>query len=373
MDKILRNRTAIVGVGFTPMVRKTDRSLGSLALEAARNAITDAGLRPADIDGYAGTPVAFNPSSAHSDGVDEVSGRYIVSSMGLKNVRWLADLARGLMADAIVEAIHALHSGSCRYVLIVRAMHNPVGVRYQQTDLRAAGGPEQFNAPYGVQAIGRTAFWLNRYMHDYGATKSELYQLAKTLRDHALLNPFAYWRKPLTEEEYLGARQIFEPMSVFDCDIPVTGAGAIVLTTAERATHLPHKPAFISAFATGLEQPDAIYQRSGIGPREVQAAQLYDGFLPFVWYWLEAMGFCRKGEAHSFALNGNVSLKGTLPVTTFGGSMGEGRLHGMGHVREAALQVMGRAAQRQVPGLTNCLVAIGFEWVPGGTFMLSAG
>ena len=372
MDNATRNRVAIVGVGHTPMVRKTDKSLGSFAAQAALQAIRDAGLRPSDIDGYAGNPVAMNPSARHWDGVDEVSGRYMVSTLGMSNVRWIVDMSRGLASDSIVEAIHALQSGNCKYVLVVRAMQLPGGGRYARTEAPAAGGPGQFSAPYGLDnGIGRTALWLNRYMHDYGATRKELYAVAQTLREHACLNPNAYWQKPLSEEEYLGAPQIFEPMTRFDCDIPVTGAAAVVLTTADRARDLAQKPAYISGLATDYEAPDTIYKVSGMGPGDIHAAQLYDGFLPFIWYWLERLQFCPKGEAHRFALDGNIKLGGKLPVTTFGGSVGEGRLNGLGHLCEGALQVMQRAGQRQVKGLSNCLVSLGFIWSQGIVMILT--
>jgi acetyl-CoA acetyltransferase len=365
--------TAIVGVGFTPLARKTDRSVASLAVEAAMNAIADAGLKPSDIDGYAGTPIGGSGGAVHLDGVDEISCRYITDALDLQNMRWLTDAARGLLSDAIVDAVHALAYGTCSYALIVRAMYNPTDTRYSETEMANAGGPAQFIGPYGLHyGIGRMAMWLNRYMHDTGATKAELYHVAKALRENAQLNPYAFWRgKPLSEADYLNARMIFEPMGLYDCDIPVTGAGAIVLTTADRAAHLRHKPAYVKALATSLEGPDAVYGKAGIAPDDVQCAQLYDGFLPFIWYWLEALRFCGKGEGHAFALDGNIALGGKLPVTTFGGSQGEGRLHGMGHIREGALQVMGRAGERQVPNTQHCLVSIGVDWIPGAVFLLS--
>lgn len=376
MNKELRNRTAIVGVGHTKMVRKTDRSLGSFAAEAALEAIRDAGLTPADIDGYAGNPVAHNPTAHHWDGVDEISGRYMASTLGLTNLRWLMDMARGLSSDSVIEAINALNTGTCTHVLVVRAMRHPTGVRYARTESTVAGGPSQFTAPYGLDlGIGPTALWLNRYMHDYGATKRELYEVAKTLREHAQLNPCAYWQTPLTEDEYLGSPAIFEPMCRFDCDTPVTGAAALVLTSAERARHLAPKPAYIAGLATEWEPPDAVYQASGLGPGDIQAAQLYDGFLPGIWYWLEKLQFCARGEAHRFALDGNIGLGGRLPVNTFGGAVSEGRLNGLGHVCEGALQVMQRAGPRQVPGLSACIVSLGFEFVgaTGSALVLSTG
>ena len=366
--------TAIAGVGFTPLKRQTEQSLPSLAIEAAINAIADAGLERSDIDGYAGNPFAYNLTAQHFDGVDEVSAQYMVSALGLDNVRWMVDAPRGLISDAIVSAIHALAFGSSNYVLIVRALYNPLGVRYASAEIRNAAGADQFLAPYGLSGgIWREALWLQHYLHQYGATKAELYHVAKALRNHAQANPYAYWRgKLLTEDEYLGARPLFEPMGLYDCDIPVTGAGAVVLTTADRAAHLRHKPAYITAFATDYEDRDAIYRKSGLQPGQIQCAQLYDGFLPFVWYWLERLRFCGPGEAHQFGLDGNIALGGTLPVNTFGGSQGEGRLHGMGHLREAALQVMGRADERQVAGLQHCMVALGAQFAPGVIALLSS-
>ena len=372
MDPALRNKTAIVGVGYTQMERKSGRSLPNVAMEAAANAIADAGLTPADIDGYAGTPKAPNASALHWDGVDEISERYMASALGL-NLRWASDFNRGVVGDGIAAAIQSLVTGTADYVLCLRAMYERPGVRYAASEQSASGGPEQYTAPYGV-GIGSMALWLQRYMHDYGATREELFDVVSALREHAQLNPYAYWRgKPLSLDDYLSSRWVYEPMCLYDYDIPVTGAGAVVLTTADRAGALPHKPAYISGFVSTRERGDAIFEASGIGREAVQAAQLYDGFSPVVWIWLEALGFAGKGEAHEFTRNGRIGPGGALPVTTFGGSQGEGRLHGMGHVREGAMQVMGRAGDRQAPGLENCLVALGFDAVPSWVLMLSTG
>jgi acetyl-CoA acetyltransferase len=373
MDHWLRNKTAIVGVGYTPMVRKSEKSLAAVAMDAALAAIADAGLTTKDIDGYSGTPKAPNASAMHADGVDEISERYMASALGLTNLRWATDVNRGVVADGIVAGIQSLVMGTANYVLCMRAMYDRPGVRYASTDQGVFGGPDQYTAPYGV-GIGAISLWLTRYMHDYGATREDLFEVVGTLREHAQLNEYAYWRgKPLTLDDYMSARFVYEPMCLYDYDIPVTGAGAVVLTTADRARALPHRPAYVAGFANTRAPGDAIFDLSGIGRDAVQAAQLYDGFSPVVWKWLEALGFCGEGEAHAFARGGRIKLGGELPVTTFGGSQGEGRLHGMGHVREGAMQVMGRAGERQVPGLENCLVALGFDSVPGWVLMLSTG
>ncbi len=220
-------------------------------------------------------------------------------------------------------------------------------------------GPEQFSIPYGLGAAGgRVAIWLQRYMHDYGATRDELYEIARIARDNAQRNPLAVWRgaKPLEREQYREARWIYEPMCLYDADMPVTGAAAFVMTTAERARDLRHA-AYVASY--GVNRAERVFAEAGIAPADVQVAQLYDGFSLMVWNWLEKLGFCGTGEAHAFTQGGRIAQGGALPLNTFGGALGEGRLHGMGHVREAALQAMGRAGERQVPNVHYSLVLVG--------------
>ena len=371
------DRPAIVGVGYTDLVRYAERSLGSVALDAALDAIRDAGLTRDDIDGYVGTPTAPNASAAHADGVDEVSSAYMVSALGLRQPRFVMDL-HAMPAAAVVAASQALASNACAYVLVLKAMYHPPDVRYAGLSSAPVPGPAQFTVPYGIgDGMGgggnRHAIWLQRYMHDYGATREELYQVIHAQRKHAALNPVAFWRdRDLSLEEYLKGRWIYEPISIFDCDIPVTGAGALVMTTAERARDLPHRPAYVAGYANSYQPGDAVFQASGVPREDVQVLQIYDGYSPFVYHWLEFLGFCGRGEAHTFIQDGRTELGGALPMNTFGGSLGEGRLHGFGHLREGAMQVMGRCGPRQVEGADNCVVQIGPPGLNSWVLMLSS-
>jgi len=375
-DWALRDRTAIVGVGYTDMVRHTDRPLGSFAAEAGLQAIRDAGLQPEDVDGYIGSPSAPNRTAQHVDGIDEVSAEYATRVLGLRDLAWVSD-QRGLPSSAVAAAVQALHAGLCRYVLVLRAMYNPSGVRYSEFRSAGAPGGDQFTIPYGLGgAGGRHAHWLRRYLHDYGAQRESLYAVVGTERAHAQQNPIAYWRgKPLSRVDYLNARYIYEPMCLFDIDIPVNAGGALVLTTAERARDLPHRPALVSAIAASSQPGDLLFERAEVERKDIGVAMLYDGYAHFVYYWLEHLGFCGPGEAHQFVQGGRITHGGALPLNTFGGSLGEGRLHGFGHLREGAMQMMGRAGERQVLGARHCVVAVGVG-IPG-TFgvplLLSAG
>lgn len=351
--------TAIVGVGFTEITRRPERGIGAFAVEAAAGAIADAGLSRDDIDGYVGYPRSPSYASAHFDGADEVSLEYMVPALGLRRPSWTVDTS-GLALGMVAAARGALLSGMCEYVVGVRALYHWPGRRYSHVGGQDEGGVGQFTRPYGLgPAGGRHAQWLSRYNHRYGATREELYAIVRAAHRHARLNPVAYWRdSDLDLQKYLAARWVSEPLCLYDCDIPVAGAGAFVMTTTERARELRDRFAVVTAMANS-HHPRGALEASGLGPSDLSVCQLYDGFASFPYYWYEALGFCEEGDAHRFVQDGTIELGGAIPTNTFGGSLGEGRLHGIGHLREAFLQVTGQAGERQVPGAEHCLVQVG--------------
>lgn len=365
-----KGKTAIVGIGFSELVRQSQQPLGLLALDACRAAIDDAGLEPRHIDGLATYPEAPFLGAGNRDGVDIVSVNWIINHLPLaSDLRWYAQIETGMIAAPVIEGVHALIAGACDYVLIWRAMHQPR--RYGAFSSTRAAGEAQFLAPYGcVSIIQSHAMAWRRYMHQYGATREALCTLAVNSRRNASLNPRAFFRdKPMSRDDYFAARMIAEPFCLFDCDVPIEGCVALVMTTAERARDLRHPPAYIAGHglntarrrpllfytlddyvANGGSLAENLWSSSGFRPADMDAAQLYDGFAPSALYWMEAAGFCKRGEAWQFIENGRITLEGEIPVNTFGGSLSEGRLHGMGHIAEAVLQVTGRAERRQVPG-----------------------
>jgi acetyl-CoA acetyltransferase len=181
--------------------------------------------------------------------------------------------------------------------------------------------------------------------------------------------PWSHWYgKPISEDDYLGARMIADPMSVLDCDLPVTGVGAFVLTSAERAKDLPHRPVYVAGFAQGRSRPRSglghwrlddmidggqfvartLWENSGLSPDEVDVPQLYDGFSPFVYMWLESLGYCERGEAHRFVQDGGLRAGTGKPFLSGGGALGNGRMHGVPQMLECYLQLSRRAGERQL-------------------------
>ena len=235
--------------------------------------------------------------------------------------------------------------------------------------------------PWGFSSQGaHWAFMTKRHQLRYGSTEEQLGAVSVAFRKHASMNPNAIMKERFTIEDYMNSRMISSPLCLFDCDIPIEGCTAVLLTTADRAKHLRQPPAYIAGYgqqavkrpslatytvddymACGGSTVSKIWDMSGLGPKDIGAAQLYDGFSPSTYYWLEASGFCGEGEAWQFVQDGRIALNGELPVNTFGGSLSEGRLHGMGHLAEAVRQVTGRAGPRQIEG---CEASIALDGSP---------
>jgi acetyl-CoA acetyltransferase len=294
----------------------------------------------------------------------------------------------------VVGAVAAVGSGLCRHVLVCRALNGPTG-RYGYSNVTQVGGPAQFDAPYGVTPPTTWAQMWTRYQQLYRTgTREQMATLVVQERHNGLLWPHGYWAAhkpvPLDVAGYLDARMVSTPLAVFDCDIPVHGAGAFVVSAADAAADAP-QAAWLRALAPAgyangnalrpwhLEQERAsgenvagrLWRRSGLTPADIDLANIYDGFSIIAMLWLECLGFCGPGEAFGFVQNGRIGLDGELPVNTAGGNLGAGRMHGIPQLMDAVLQVTGRSGPRQVAGAELALVSIG-QQSGGGALILGS-
>lgn len=372
-------KAAIVGVGQSQIGRRLPRPLGLLAIDAVRAALADAGLELSDVDGITTYPEL--PATGHGairDGEHIVSTAWMIRNLGLDHLNYWGQAGAGNISTAIGEAIHAVVTGCCETVVIFRALSNPREGSYTQFVSDQASGAAAFTAPYGA-SHAPLSFALNyymRYQRLYGARREHLAAYALAARRGANLNPAAVFSDvPLTFEDYMGCRMICDPLCLYDCDMPVDGAAAIVISSADRARSLPTPPAWITGFGQCSWAPEAnpldqlhhraatfgaqLWASSGLTPRDIDAAMLYDGFSPDIYYWLEGMGFCERGRAYEWIQDGRIEIDGELPINTFGGNLSEGRLHGIGHWVEGARQVQGRADKRQVRDAEHVVVITG--------------
>jgi acetyl-CoA acetyltransferase len=386
-----RGRVALAGVGFSAIDRRPSRPLSDYALEAALAAAGDCGIELEEIDGLATYPSAPYLGALNRDGEDIVTPEFFMSLARMPNLTWYSHAGAGLILASLRDAVNALLADACNYVLVWRAMYVPPGTYGRPPEYKARGDA-QFSAPYGIgSAIQWHAMAYRRYLELYGASRDATALLATSFRRNAQLNEHAFFAgRGLTYEEYMSSRWISDPLCLYDCDIPVTACAAIVMTTADRARALRHAPAYLAGIgqqtATRAARVDfalhdhidsaaslvhGLWSDSGLSPGEISAAQLYDGFSPSVLYWLEAAGFCGRGEAHEFVRDGRISLTGELPTNTFGGSLSQGRLHGLGHVAEAVLQISGRAQSRQLPSPDAICVFDGSPMMRAGGMVLT--
>lgn len=348
----------IAGFGASEILRKTDRSITDLSVEAIRRALADACISADDVDGYVGAPFATNAGSPHAEGGDEISLKTIAATLNLP-LTYGVDLFRRYPTDMVSFAANALSAANSRFVLGLRAMYNLPGLSYATYATSGADqafGNDQFTKPFGFTTAGaRFGTRAQRYMATHGATRADLYEVVALARRHAANNPDAVWRdRSVRLDDYLAAPMIATPHGLLDCDMPVCGAMAFVMC---RAADLPAGAAAARVTGwSGFTTPNAVFETSGRSAADVTQAQLYDGFSSMIWEWLEGFGLCPPGSAWSFIRDGHGNADGRLPLNTFGGSLGEGRMHGMGHLREAYLQATGKAGARQQAGVGPILV-----------------
>jgi acetyl-CoA acetyltransferase len=368
---VARDRVAIVGYAQSEVQRHAPQPLGALAVDTAQRAIADAGLTVSQIDGFT-TGALFPTAGAHKieDGVSIVSSNWLAEHLGI-NPRYVSGFqGYGQIPGAVSLAVNAVATGAADYVLMHRALHNPAG-QYHGNPMREAGGSAQWTVPQGYFGpLAMIALPYNEYLQRYGATREAMATVLVEARKHGARIPWSYWyRQPLSAEEYLAAPMIDDPICRYDCDIPVDGVAAFVFTSAERAKDLPHRPVTVSGYATGhpttrrlpthwplddimttgFETARRLWEQTGLGPEDVDLPQVYDGFSPFVYFWLEVLGFCPEGQAHEFVQDGGIDADrpGGLPALSGGGALGNGRMHGIPQMLECYLQLSGRAGDRQ--------------------------
>ncbi len=383
-------RPVFIGAGNTKAERYGKRKLSLLVNEAASAAVEDAGIRVEDIDGICTYPNAPYGNAQNIPGYDMVDDAHMSHVLPFTNVRWTMTSINNMAATGIIQAANALASGSVNYALVFRALHHPAGVRYNQSRPGGIGGALQWQRPYGGGvATQRQALHYLRYLEKYGAKREEM--AVTVLNDHknAQLNEYAVWNgRQITYDDYINSRIIAYPMNIFDNDMPVDEAGAVIMTTEDRAKDTPHPGGYIAGYATvptmgrnwpfvtleeqyeaGRRFADNTYESAGFKPEDIDLIHVYNGFSPMVWNWLEVFGFCPEGEAHNWVKGGTIDINGPHPLNTAGGNLGEGRLHGWSHIRETAQQMMGTAGPRQLDKVDAALCEVGPFASTGAAFI----
>ena len=313
-------------------------------------------------------------SHAARDGVSMVTPHWLAQHLGV-NPRFATGFQGfGQLPGSVALAVNAVASGAADHVLVHRALHNPPG-RYHGNSRTQAAGPDQWTSPQGffgpLTMIGMMA---NEYVQRFGASREALAAVVVEARKNGSRIPWSYWHdRPLTVEEYLAAPMISDPISRFDCDIPVDGVATFVLTTAERARDLPHRPVYVAGYASGsprrgrlhlhwplddvlevgLEVGRRLWASAGVGSGARWTSRSSTTGSPRS----SGCGWRCWASARSAKVIGSCSRAGStamrpggLPALSSGGALGNGRMHGVPQMLECYLQLSGRAGERQRPG-----------------------
>lgn len=365
--KALRGSVAISGVGLFGNGETPGYSEVELLSVAAHRAVADAGLTMQDIDGLCTSSV-----------LSTMWPMPVIEYLGINPTFIDGTMLGGSSFIAhLMPAMLALAAGQCNNVLVCYGSTQRSGTmnRAAVAAARRQMDPQPYEMPYDpVFPVAAYALATQRHMAQYGTTREQLAAVAVAARDWARKNPDAFERGPLTVADVLKARMVASPLTVRDCCLVTDGAGAFVLTRADRAKAGPKKPIHLLGTATASwhrqisSMPDLTvtaarqsgamaFEMAGLQPKDVQVAELYDAFTINTLLFLEDLGFCNKGEAGAFVESGAISPGGSLPVNTNGGGLSctHPGMYGIFALIEAVQQLRGEAGERQVAGVNVAL------------------
>ncbi len=372
----MKREAAIVGVGSTPYYfRGTShpQTIYELIDKAILAGLADAGLAIKDVDGMTFFAGGYDAGLICEHlGIDGLTFAHVVAGFGSG------------MAGIFDLAAMAIETGRAETVLCIGAMQQPAHKRTGQAlNMLASTTEGIFHTIAGLSGPGQAlALQARRHMHRYGTRREAFGEVVLASRAAAANRETALRRKPLTMEEYLASPMLADPLCRLDFCLETDGALVFVVTSAERARDLRQKPVYIEAaaqvgkrdwgraffwlnqsedaFTTAGAGPVAehLYGKTGLTPKDIDVALIYDHFSPLVVMQLEDYGFCARGEGGPFVESGAIRLNGTIPVNPHGGHLSEGYVVGMTHVREAVEQLRGTAVN-QVRGAQRALVTGG--------------
>ena len=370
MAASLRGRTAIIGAADTEVGVVKHMGATQLCVDAVLRALADAGLDKGGIDGLITCNSMAEPYLYHAEAIAEylqIFPRYCIS----------VGAGGGTTFTALHQAASAIVNGICHTVVIAMADSLRSGMsRSRALAMQSSTGHPQFERPYGAPVPGYYALLAQAHMHEFGTSAEHLAAVAVAMRKHAARNPTAQMRTPIGIEDVLASRMIADPLHLLDCSLVSDGGAAVVVTSAERACDFKHKPVYLLGVGEGhvhehvsqarslttsaaAESGRRAFDMAGVGPRDMDFAQLYDCFTPVVLIELEDLGFCAKGEGGPFVAAGSIDPGGPLPVNTHGGLLSHchpGNPGSMFALTEAVTQLRGAAGERQVARANLALV-----------------
>lgn len=360
----------IIGAGMVRFGRYSDRLVEDFASEAARAAITDAGLDTRKL----GLAVVGHSSQGR------VAGQRVLKELALTGIPIIN------VENACAGGGTALHVA---WMAVAGGFHDAalvIGMEKMEKGL-IAGNPSEYEAVLGKTLPAKYALRAKRHMQQYGTTAAQLAMVSVKNHRAGALNPMAHYQQELTLEAVLGSRPVAEPLTLLQCCPTTDGAAAVVIVSETLARQTQRKPVRIAASAVasgayrnarkdGISADDDItvrtaakaYEMAGLGPSDVQVVEVHDAFTIGEILACENLGLCPRGEGGRWAEQGITALGGRLPVNPSGGLLSRGHplgATGIAQVAELTWQLQGRCGARQVEGAKVALAHVVGGSMPG--------
>jgi len=355
---------AIIGAGLVPFGKYPEKALADIAWPAVKQAIEDSGIHKKEIGAaYCGTALG-----------GMMAGQRILKKVGLTGL-------------PIINIENACSSSSTAFreawVSVAAGVYDAALVIGVEKLTKFGGGTlplekEDFEVSHGLVMPALYAMRARRYMHEFGLTEDQLAKVSVKARKHGGLNPDAQFRDPVTVEQVKQARPVADPLTLFHCCPSGDGAAAVVICSAEKARQHTSSPVRVlgseinsGVYMTGFRDmtspeitvrgAEQLYEEAGIGPEDVDLAEVHDAFAIAELLYYEALGFCARGDAAKLLEDGDSSLGGRIPVNPSGGLLAKGHpigATGVAQIVEIVRQLRGHCGERQVEGakvgLTHC-------------------
>jgi acetyl-CoA C-acetyltransferase len=372
------SRVGIIGIGHGVFGRRSDATVQELAFEAFRAALEDAGIERKDLDA---TVIGAVPEYHKQRSVAGVVQEYL----GLNPIpTWLTEVACASGSAAIRTAWMAIKSGAHDMVAVIGCQKMTELETAEILALMGRVGEVQWESVFGTTFPAYYALFAKRHMHEFGTTREQLLQVAVKNHHYGAMNPNALFRKEITLEKALDSEDVATPFQVYDCCANADGAACVILASERRAKETSKKTVWLDGMACAtasmsvLRRPQLVglpsaekagadaYAMAGVGPKDIDVAEVHDCFTIAEIMAYEDLGFCKKGEGGAFIADRQSYIGGRVAVNVDGGLKAKGHpigATGVSMTYEIAKQLRGEAGDRQVPnaatGLTHNVGGIG--------------
>jgi acetyl-CoA C-acetyltransferase len=358
-------RVAIIGLGKTPFGVFPDRDIRSLAVDSGRKAMADAGIGPGQIEAF----YLGNFAGPSFVGQSHLAP-YIAGPMGITGVPCTrVEAACASSGSAFFHAFSAVAAGLYDVVLVTGVEKMTSQQTPRVAEILAMAGECATEGKAGATFPALFAMIANRHMYQYGTKREHLAAVAVKNHANGAKNPDAHMRKVITLEQAMAGKPIADPLTVYDCSLVSDGAASVIIAPLERAHEWTDKPVQVLGIAqtsdyVALDRKEDItvlqavrtaaakaYKMAGVGPSDIQLAEVHDCFTIAEILAIEDLGFVAKGQGGPYTADGCTALNGDRPVNTSGGLKAKGHpvgATGVAQICDLVLQIRGEAGERQV-------------------------